>query len=67
MGLHVLNTALPCRVAADVWAPEIATHYGEVFWTDQGTTPIPPEIVKRFEGAQSKPFPVGCAPVGGVI
>ena len=20
----------------DVWAPEIATHYGEVFWTDQG-------------------------------
>ena len=19
----------------DVWAPEIASHYGEVFWTDQ--------------------------------
>ena len=19
----------------DVWAPEMATHYGEVFWTDQ--------------------------------
>jgi hypothetical protein len=34
----------------DVWAPEIATHYGQVFWTDQGTTPLPPDIVKRFEG-----------------
>ena len=34
----------------DVWAPEIATHYGEVFWTDQGNQPLPPEIVRRFEG-----------------
>jgi len=34
----------------DVWAPEIATHYGEVFWTDQGSTPLPPDIVKRFDG-----------------
>jgi len=34
----------------DVWAPEIATHYGEVFWTDQGNQPLPPEIVKRFQG-----------------
>ena len=34
----------------DVWAPEIATHYGQVFWTDQGTTPLPPDIVKRFDG-----------------
>eukprot|EP01048_Picozoa_sp_COSAG05_P009463 COSAG05_NODE_779_length_7389_cov_2.677503_2_plen_196_part_00 len=34
----------------DVWAPEIATHYGEVFWTDQGSTPLPPNIVKRFDG-----------------
>jgi hypothetical protein len=34
----------------DVWAPEIATHYGQVFWTDQGSTPLPPEIVKRFDG-----------------
>lgn len=34
----------------DVWAPEIATHYGEVFWTDQGNQPLPKEIVKRFEG-----------------
>jgi len=34
----------------DVWAPEIATHYGEVFWTDQGTHPLPEEIVKRFDG-----------------
>jgi len=35
---------------ADVWAPEIATHYGEVFWTSQGNQPIPPEIVERFKG-----------------
>ena len=34
----------------DVWAPEIATRYGEVFWTDQGSTPLPPDIVKRFDG-----------------
>ena len=34
----------------DTWAPEMATHYGEVFWTDQGTVPLPPAIVKRFEG-----------------
>ena len=34
----------------DVWAPEIATHYGQVFWTDQGVTPLPPDIVKRFDG-----------------
>ena len=33
----------------DVWGPEIATHYGEVFWTDQGTNPIPANIIKRFE------------------
>ncbi|EOD05979.1 hypothetical protein EMIHUDRAFT_453585 [Emiliania huxleyi CCMP1516] len=32
----------------DVWSPEIATHYAEVFWTDMGTHPIPPEIVRRF-------------------
>lgn len=34
----------------DVWAPEIATHYGEVFWSDQGNQPLPQEIVKRFQG-----------------
>jgi hypothetical protein len=34
----------------DVWAPEIATHYGQVFWTDQGTTPIPDEVIKKFDG-----------------
>ena len=34
----------------DVWAPEIATHYGEVFWTDQGSSPLPEDIVKRFNG-----------------
>ena len=37
----------------DVWAPEIATHYGEVFWTDQGLTPIPADVVKRFDGKVS--------------
>jgi len=34
----------------DVWAPEIATHYGEVFWTSQGNQPLPPKIVERFAG-----------------
>ena len=34
----------------DVWSPEIATHYGEVFWTDMGTQPLPPAIVERFKG-----------------
>jgi hypothetical protein len=34
----------------DVWAPEIATHYGEVFWTDQGALPIPADIVSKFDG-----------------
>ena len=32
----------------DVWAPEMATHYGQVFWTDQGNNPIPDAIIKRF-------------------
>ena len=32
----------------DVWGPEIATHYAEVFWTDQGYNPLPEHIVKRF-------------------
>lgn len=35
---------------ADVWAPEIATVYGEVFWTSQGNQPLPKEIVERFKG-----------------
>ena len=34
----------------DVWAPEIATHYGEVFWTDQGEQLLPAAIVERFKG-----------------
>lgn len=34
----------------DVYSPEIATHYGEVFWTDQGNNPIPKEIIDRFNG-----------------
>ena len=29
---------------------EIATHYGEVFWTDQSVLPLPDDIVKRFAG-----------------
>ena len=32
----------------DVWGPEIATHYAEVFWTDQGYNPLPEHIVQRF-------------------
>ena len=34
----------------DVWAPEIATHYGDAFWTSQGNTPLPQHIVERFKG-----------------
>jgi hypothetical protein len=34
----------------DVWAPEIATSYGQAFWTDQGSQPLPPDVVKRFDG-----------------
>merc|ERR1719450_46407 len=34
----------------DVWAPEIATHYAENFWTDQGNQPLPDAVVKRFAG-----------------
>lgn len=34
----------------DVWAPEMATHYAEAFWADQGNQPLPEHIVKRFEG-----------------
>lgn len=33
-----------------MWAPEIATHYGEVFWTDQGNNKIPQAIIDRFKG-----------------
>ena len=51
--LHVLTRVtylLHFPLHTDVWAPEMATHYGEVFWTDQGETPLPPDIVKRFDG-----------------
>lgn len=34
----------------DVYSPELATHYGEVFWTDQGNNAIPQEIIERFNG-----------------
>ena len=34
----------------DVWAPEMATHYGEVFWTDQHDQPLPADIVAKFKG-----------------
>ena len=34
----------------DVYSPEIATHYGDVFWHDQGTLELPTEIVERFAG-----------------
>ena len=34
----------------DVYSPEIATHYGEVFWTDQGNNPLPKKIIQRFNG-----------------
>jgi hypothetical protein len=34
----------------DVWAPELATEYAQVFWTSQGTLPLPDDVVKRFAG-----------------
>ena len=27
----------------------MATYYGQVFWTDQGNVPIPPDVVARFK------------------
>ena len=32
----------------DVWAPEISSKYGEVFWTDQHNNYLPTEIIERF-------------------
>lgn len=32
----------------DVWGPEIATHYAEVFWTDQMNQQLPRAISERF-------------------
>jgi len=34
----------------DLYGPEIATLYGQVFWADQLNQPLPPDIVKRFAG-----------------
>ena len=34
----------------DVWAPEIASTYGQNFWTDQHDNPLPEHIVERFAG-----------------
>lgn len=34
----------------DVYSPELATHYAEVFWTDMGNNLIPESIIKRFDG-----------------
>eukprot|EP01062_Namystynia_karyoxenos_P072098 TRINITY_DN67_c0_g2_i2.p1 TRINITY_DN67_c0_g2~~TRINITY_DN67_c0_g2_i2.p1 ORF type:complete len:775 (+),score=214.49 TRINITY_DN67_c0_g2_i2:95-2419(+) len=34
----------------DVYSPEIATHYGEVFWTMMAPVAIPEQIRKRFAG-----------------
>ncbi|KAH8060478.1 hypothetical protein JL722_4576 [Aureococcus anophagefferens] len=32
----------------DVYSPELATQYAEVFWTDMGKQPIPQAIIDRF-------------------
>jgi hypothetical protein len=34
----------------DVYTPELAHHYGQVFWTDMGENPLPDEIVNKFKG-----------------
>ena len=34
----------------DVYSPEIATTYGENYWTSMGVHPLPDHIVKRFKG-----------------
>lgn len=44
----------------DVYSPEIATQYGENFWTDQGNIPLPSHIVKRFKGACLTRWRVPC-------
>ena len=32
----------------DVWSPELATRYAEVWWHDMGKQALPKEIVARF-------------------
>mmetsp|Transcript_15290 Transcript_15290/g.35833 ORF Transcript_15290/g.35833 Transcript_15290/m.35833 type:complete len:894 (+) Transcript_15290:100-2781(+) len=34
----------------DIWSKELATRYGEAYWRDQGSMPLPDHIVKRFAG-----------------
>jgi hypothetical protein len=34
----------------EVYSPLISTRYGQVFWTVMDPTPLPPDIVKRFNG-----------------
>ena len=34
----------------NVYSPEIATTYGENYWTSMGVHPLPDHIVKRFKG-----------------
>mmetsp|Transcript_17894 Transcript_17894/g.54509 ORF Transcript_17894/g.54509 Transcript_17894/m.54509 type:complete len:577 (-) Transcript_17894:42-1772(-) len=34
----------------DVYSPEIATHYAEVWWTDMGNVSLPDDVVERFKG-----------------
>ena len=34
----------------DVWSPELATTYGENFWTSMGVHSLPDHIVRRFAG-----------------
>mmetsp|Transcript_19469 Transcript_19469/g.23306 ORF Transcript_19469/g.23306 Transcript_19469/m.23306 type:complete len:842 (-) Transcript_19469:99-2624(-) len=34
----------------DVYTPELATHYGEVFWTGMGKNKLPDDIIQKFQG-----------------
>ena len=34
----------------DLYSPEIATHYGEAYWTTMPTVTFPQELMDRFKG-----------------
>lgn len=34
----------------DLWSPELATQYAQVYWADMNVLQLPPAIVKRFAG-----------------
>lgn len=48
----------------DVYSPEIKTLYGQVYWTMMEGTPLPPEIVARFQNKTMAVVGYECNQVG---